>query len=84
MSAHTCSTSPVAVSRATATHAFGNLAGWLWSCYLGYRARNRLRRLAVDLDEHMLQDVGAPDWLVSEATVNRELARLRDANYLRW
>ena len=32
----------------------------------------------------MLKDVGAPNWLVNEVSVRRELTRLRDVNYLRW
>ncbi|WP_231570330.1 hypothetical protein [Achromobacter sp. RTa] len=56
----------------------------LWSAYRKYRNVARLRSLAGELDEHMLQDVGAPNWLINEVSVNRELTRLRDANYLRW
>jgi len=56
----------------------------LWSVYRQYRNMAQLRNLAGDLDEHMLQDVGAPHWLINEASVNRELMRLRDVNYLRW
>ncbi|MGY6271960.1 isoleucyl-tRNA synthetase [Achromobacter denitrificans] len=62
----------------------GGLLARAWSAYRLRRNKARLRKLARELDEHMLRDVGAPDWLVSEACVNRELARLRDVNYLRW
>ncbi|MGB3434689.1 hypothetical protein [Achromobacter sp.] len=48
------------------------------------RNEARLRHLAADLDEHMLQDLGAPSWLMNEAAVKRDLARLRDVDYLRW
>ncbi len=48
------------------------------------RNEARLRQLAADLDEHMLKDLGAPRWLMNEAAVKRDLARLRDADYLRW
>ena len=36
------------------------------------------------LDEHILKDMGAPDWLVSEASVSREFKRLRNIDYFRW
>lgn len=52
-----------------------------------YRRRSnqaRLRHLAADLDEHLLRDLGAPGWLMNEAAVKRDLARLRDVDYLRW
>ncbi|MCY1545227.1 hypothetical protein D9M68_811570 [compost metagenome] len=58
--------------------------GWLWSSYRKHRNVARLRNLAVEMDEHMLQDVGAPNWLINEAAVNRDLTRRRDVNYLRW
>jgi len=48
------------------------------------RNEARLRHLAADLDEHMLQDLGAPSWLMNEAAVKRDLARFRDVDYLRW
>jgi len=48
------------------------------------RNEARLRHLAADLDEHMLQDLGAPNWLMNEAAVKRDMARLRDVDYLRW
>lgn len=48
------------------------------------RNKARMRRLAADLDEHMLQDLGAPCWLMNEAAVKRDLARFRDTDYIRW
>ncbi|MBO1017016.1 isoleucyl-tRNA synthetase [Achromobacter sp. SD115] len=48
------------------------------------RNEARLRHLAADLDEHLLQDLGAPSWLMNEAAVKRDLGRLRDVDYLRW
>ncbi|CAB3868690.1 MULTISPECIES: hypothetical protein [Achromobacter] len=56
----------------------------LAAAYRKRRNEARLRHLAADLDEHMLQDLGAPRWLMNEAAVKRDLARLRDADYLRW
>ena len=56
----------------------------LAAAYRKRRNEARLRHLAADLDEHMLQDLGAPNWLMNEAAVKRDLARLRDVDYLRW
>ncbi|WP_254241734.1 hypothetical protein [Achromobacter pestifer] len=56
----------------------------LAAAYRKRRNEARLRHLAADLDEHMLQDLGAPRWLMNEAAVKRDLARLRDVDYLRW
>jgi len=57
---------------------------WVWSAYRKRRDEARLRNLATELDEHMLQDVGAPEWLINEATADRERLRRRDVDYLRW
>lgn len=62
-------------------------AGFIAMLAAAYRKRRneaRLRQLAADLDEHMLQDLGAPGWLMNEVAVKRDLARLRDVDYLRW
>ncbi|WP_419340776.1 hypothetical protein ACM1PE_20195 [Achromobacter sp. PD1] len=62
-------------------------AGFIAMLAAAYRKRRneaRLRQLAADLDEHMLQDLGAPGWLMNEVAVKRDLARLRDMDYLRW
>lgn len=61
--------------------------GFLVRIWLAYRRRRneaRLRNLATDMDPHLLQDVGAPEWLINETTVQRDLARLRNADYMRW
>ena len=58
--------------------------GRLLQACLQWRNRNRLRNTAEGLDEHILKDMGAPDWLVSEASVSREFKRLRNVDYLRW
>lgn len=56
----------------------------LWVAYRRYRNIRRLRNLPAELDVHLLEDVGAPAWLVNEVTVDRDLRRLRDVDYLRW
>lgn len=61
--------------------------GWLgklWAAYCKRRETSRLRNLAVDMDPHILQDVGAPNWLVNETTMQRDLARLKHTDYMRW
>lgn len=60
------------------------LLGRLLHAFLQWRNRNRMRRAAESLDDHLLKDVGAPDWLVSEVSVNREFKRLHNIDYLRW
>lgn len=67
-----------------ATPSSGGVLGRIWAAYRKHRNEARLRSLAKELDEHMLRDVGAPNWLINEATVARDLTRLRDVNYLRW
>lgn len=56
----------------------------LWNAYLAHRNAARMRNIAQDMDPHMLNDVGAPQWLVNEATVRRELTRLRHVDFIRW
>lgn len=56
----------------------------LWHAYCARRNAARLRNIAQDMEPHMLSDVGAPQWLVNEVTVRRELTRLRNADYIRW
>ncbi|MFY0479947.1 hypothetical protein [Achromobacter marplatensis] len=61
--------------------------GWLrnlWAAYCKRRAEFQLRNLAADMDPHILQDVGAPHWLINETTMQRDLARLRHTDYMRW
>ncbi|KRB09914.1 isoleucyl-tRNA synthetase [Achromobacter sp. Root170] len=43
-----------------------------------------MRNLAQDMDTHLLNDVGAPQWLVNEVALSRDLARLRNNHHLRW
>lgn len=65
----------------------GRSGGWLgklWAAYCKRRAESRLRNLAADMDPHILQDVGAPSWLVNETTLQRDLARLKHTDYMRW
>lgn len=69
---------------ARARSAPSSLFGRLLQACLQWRNRNRLRNTAEGLDEHILKDMGAPDWLVSEASVSREFKRLRNVDYLRW
>ncbi|WP_240622281.1 hypothetical protein [Achromobacter mucicolens] len=56
----------------------------LWHAYCARRNQRRMRNLAQDMEPHMLIDVGAPPWLVNEVTLRRDLARLRNNDYLRW
>ena len=56
----------------------------IWKAYLARRNAARMRNMAKDMEPHMLNDVGAPQWLVNEASVRRELARLRHVDYIRW
>ncbi|CAB3926039.1 hypothetical protein LMG26858_05815 [Achromobacter anxifer] len=61
-----------------------SLIAMLFEALRQRRNKARMRKLAADLDEHMLQDLGAPSWLMNEAAVKRDLARFRDADYIRW
>ncbi|MDH1525684.1 MULTISPECIES: hypothetical protein [Achromobacter] len=56
----------------------------LWNAYCARRNERRMRNLAQDMDTHLLNDVGAPQWLVNEVALSRDLARLRNNHYLRW
>ncbi|MFD4841260.1 hypothetical protein ACFWP0_27410 [Achromobacter sp. NPDC058515] len=56
----------------------------LWRAYCKRRSEARLRNLATDMDPHLLEDVGAPSWLINETTLRRDLTRLRNADYMRW
>ncbi|EHK68171.1 hypothetical protein KYC_00990 [Achromobacter arsenitoxydans SY8] len=56
----------------------------IWRWYRNWRRDARMRNLAAEMDVHQLQDVGAPEWLVNEATVKRDLERLRNTDYIRW
>lgn len=56
----------------------------LWEAFCQWRLQSRLRNLAADTDPRIMKDIGAPEWLVHESTVQRELTRLRNVDYLRW
>lgn len=56
----------------------------LWRNFWDRRARTRSLGLVASLDRHILRDVGAPPWLVNQTTVQNELQRMRDREYLRW
>lgn len=56
----------------------------IWRAYCNWRRDARMRNMAAEMDAHQLRDVGAPEWLVNEATVKRDLERLRNADYIRW
>ncbi|WP_223264899.1 MULTISPECIES: isoleucyl-tRNA synthetase [Achromobacter] len=56
----------------------------LWAAFRLWRVQSRMRNVAADMDPRIMQDVGVPEWLVHETTVHRELARLRNVDYLRW
>ncbi len=77
---------PVAVV-ADAPHkprAMGGLLGKLVAAVRQWRMKARMRNQAADMDPHIMQDIGVPDWLVNETTLHRELSRMRDADYIRW
>ncbi len=56
----------------------------LWRAYCRHRNVARMRNAAADMEPHLLKDVGAPQWLVNEITVRRDLERLRNVDYIRW
>ncbi len=56
----------------------------IWHAYCARRNTARMRNLAKDMEPHLLSDVGAPPWLINEASVRRELSRLRHIDYIRW
>lgn len=66
------------------TRAMGGLLGKLIAAVRQWRLKTRMRNQAADMDPHIMQDIGVPDWLVNETTLHRELSRLRDADYMRW
>lgn len=83
------SVEPVAVSAAMADadvrHApTGGVVVRLRQAYRRWRADRILRNLADEMDAHMLKDVGAPDWLVSQALVEQSLKRINRIDSLRW
>jgi len=66
------------------TRAMGGLLGKLIAAVRQWRIKARMRNQAADMDPHIMQDIGVPDWLVNETTLHRELSRMRDADYMRW
>ncbi|WP_445657210.1 hypothetical protein [Achromobacter sp. NCFB-sbj8-Ac1-l] len=62
----------------------GSLIGRLWRAYRQKRAEAVLRNLAHELDAHMLKDVGAPQWLVNQTTLEQSLKRITRIETLRW
>lgn len=56
----------------------------IWHAYRAWRNTARMRNMAQDMEPHLLSDVGAPPWLINEASVRRELSRLRHIDYIRW
>lgn len=62
----------------------GGFIGGLWRAYCTWRADRILRNLADEMDVHMLKDVGAPEWVVSQATVEQSLKRISRIDTLRW
>lgn len=61
-----------------------SLLSRLWQAYRQHRNAARIRNLAVDIEPRLLEDVGAPPWLINESIVRRQLERLRNADYIRW
>ncbi|WAI85648.1 MULTISPECIES: isoleucyl-tRNA synthetase [Achromobacter] len=60
------------------------LVSLLWAAFCQWRLQSRLRNLAADMDPHIMKDMGVPEWLVHESTLQRDLERMRNADYLRW
>lgn len=61
-----------------------SLLARIWNAYRVRRNAARMRNIAQDMEPHMLDDVGAPQWLINEASVRRDLSRLRPIDYIRW
>lgn len=61
-----------------------SLLARLWQAYCRHRNAKRMRNLAAEMEPHMLDDVGAPQWLVNEISVRRDLERMRNIDYIRW
>lgn len=61
-----------------------SLLARIWNAYRARRNAARMRNIAQDMEPHMLDDVGAPQWLINEASVRRDLSRLRHVDYIRW
>ncbi len=62
----------------------GSIIGRLWRAYRQRRTEAVMRNLADEMDAHMLKDVGAPEWLVNEATHEQSMKRITCIDNLRW
>lgn len=60
------------------------LASRLWRAYREWRRERTLRNLAENMDPHLLRDVGAPEWLVNQSSVEESLKRITRIDPLRW
>lgn len=60
------------------------LVSRLWRAYREWRSERRLRNLAENMDPHLLRDVGAPEWLVNQSSVEESLKRITRIDPLRW
>lgn len=63
------------------------MLGQMWaSCWQAWLARQRCRRtvtLLSHLDEHLLQDIGAPAWAIQEVATARLTEQYRREQWLR-
>ncbi|MBO9356737.1 hypothetical protein GG851_22330 [Bordetella petrii] len=57
------------------------LATW-WQAMQTRRARQRTATLLSELNEHLLHDIGAPPWALSESKTLRAMARNRRKYWL--
>ncbi|MFY4258066.1 hypothetical protein ACOTCG_10745 [Achromobacter xylosoxidans] len=60
------------------------LVSRLWRAYREWRSERTLRNLAENMDPHLLRDVGAPEWLVNQSSVEESLKRITRIDPLRW
>jgi len=58
--------------------------GWLarWQAFLTSRARRRTATLLSELDEHILRDIGAPEWALRDSELLRQTEHDRRAHWL--
>ncbi|GAB1575169.1 hypothetical protein [Bordetella petrii] len=76
---------PVSGGAANPLHASPWRAAWTaWrQAAQARRAGQRTATALHELDEHVLRDIGAPDWLLLETAVRRELELQRQSHWLR-
>lgn len=60
------------------------LVSRLWHAYREWRSERTLRNLAENMDPHLLRDVGAPEWLVNQSSVEESLKQITRIDPLRW